>query len=696
MCGLAAVLRLSRPLGTGQSPIPEPWLDALDGPLRRRGPDGSGRFRDASPRPDGLVAHVAIVHRRLAVLDRAGGAQPMVIEPHAPGPIPPHRARWLDALPRAGQARHQADGPSAIAFNGCVYNHRDLRASLRAQGERFASDHSDTEALARALRRHGPAALGMATGPLAAAYWDRPLGTLLLLRDRFGQRPLYATAFTPKDTHEGATRRAWAVASSPASLLRLLALASQTSPAPSPPHAARWLAWGFDPLGADPTGALLQVPPGACALIDPSVPDPFVVLGRMAGPRPSGPEPTAPPPAGSPDPDPVERADRAIAAAVHQCLESDVPMAALLSGGIDSSLVCLHARRALGRLSTLCVAMPDPRYDESAAAARVAAIIGSDHLTLPAPDHGALDHLGELIDWTGLPAPDSSLLPTAWACKAARAHATVLLTGDGGDELFFGYQRHTIVGALAELAPLAGALPPALPRALARALQRAHPKSRRHKLARAIAAAAGLGYAQLLMLFDPAQLAQLLPSLAPSLADPARFLAAPAVRSLDDARAADLALSLPGDMLRKTDTAAMACATELRAPLLADPVADLALALSPDQLMPRGRRKGLLRAVAARHFPPDVVHRPKSGFAYPIGELLRHDPRAAAAPWRDLLLAPDAFAGLPIDRAAVASLWHEHTATPRPRADHAQRLFALAAMALWARWLAGLTVSPQA
>src|SRR5690606_25812982 len=210
VCGIAGILRVHPPGGPVPPPgaaIPESWLDILDESIRHRGPDGEGRFRDRAVRPDGTVVDVAMVHRRLAIIDPACGHQPMVwsasrgLWPHeevnrragvmskgdpAVGSPPIAHAA---GTPDAGSSEAQV----AVVFNGCIYNHRELRRELQAAGHRFETDHSDTEVLVHGWRAWGPGVCDRLDGMYAFAIWDRAAGTLALARDRMGEKPLYIT-----------------------------------------------------------------------------------------------------------------------------------------------------------------------------------------------------------------------------------------------------------------------------------------------------------------------------------------------------------------------------------------------------------------------------------------------------------------------------------------------------------------------
>lgn len=649
MCGLGGIVRVT-PAGPGLMPpsvaIPEAWLDALDEAIRHRGPDGQGRFRDRAVTPSGHVMDVALVHRRLAIIDPQTGAQPMVWR--GPGSACVSAAH----APATGTPT-PPPGPEhvvAVVFNGCIYNHRALRAELEQGGARFVSDHSDTEVLVHGWRRWHENLPRHLDGMFALAVWSRHEG-LILARDRAGEKPLFHTRALP---FPGV-----AFASTPAALLRLLRRAGREPPTIDHGRLAWWLRLGFGP--ATPLRQIEALPPGTLARLTPAG---ELLLSRydVADNVQRG---------VSPSPAEIEALLRK---AVHDRLEADVPLGCFLSGGVDSSLIaCLaqeELRRRGQRLRTFTVRMPEARYDESGFAARVARHIGSEHVVLEARGHAASD-LVALIEGHGVPLGDSSLLPMHWVCRAARSEVAVALSGDGGDELFCGYERHVIEPVLRWLGPVLRAIPPQM-------VPQAHPRTRRAKLRRLLTAARGQGYLDLVAVFPRDLLARLLPGDLPP--EP----------TVPDGRTFDLTRYLPEDLLSKTDMASMAVALEVRAPFLARDLLAKMQAVPRRVLMPRGQRKGLLRQIARRHLPKAAVDRPKMGFAIPLSEWFRQ-----ATPLRDLLgdhlTAVEPFGppwlGLHLDVREARRLLEEHVSG---RDDHAARLFLLLVLSIWARSLVRL------
>jgi asparagine synthase (glutamine-hydrolysing) len=282
----------------------------------------------------------------------------------------------------------------------------------------------------------------------------------------------------------------------------------------------------------------------------------------------------------------------------------------------------------------------------------------------------------------GQPFGDSSLLPTHWVSRAAREHVKVALSGDGGDELFIGYERYMAARALARHWRLLRQLP-------RRMVNRSHPKGRWHKAGRLGEMARDypeLGLGAMETLFSLQQLAELTDE------PPQRAMHC---ESSDDGLASlrwfDLWRYLPYDLLRKVDVASMGVpgALEVRCPLLDRELATAAIRAPIDQLMPDGQRKGLLRQIARKHLPADIIDRPKMGFAIPIGEWLRSDDLPApGSRLRTLLMdhlnPADAFGSIMLNRRGVRSLVDEHMSGKR---DHGQRLFALLTLAMWTRML---------
>lgn len=666
MCGIAGILRVHPP-GTAVPPplaaIPELWLDILDEAVKHRGPDGQGRFRDRAVRADGTVVDVALVHRRLSVLDHAGGAQPMV-------------------------SRGASDA-IAVLFNGCIYNHRKLRKELQAAGLEFVTDHSDTEVLVHGWRHWKAGLFPRLDGMFATVIWDRAAAQLVLARDAFGEKPLHLYHVH----REGAWINAFASVPIESTPLRGQLGPSDVDILPQSSFAT-WVRFGCD--HATPVQGASAVLPGS-----------IVSYHHREGPWEALPEfmsEGAPAPTATPfgplhnevwfgtnqrrhnlSPEEVEPL---LAAAVSARLDADVDLGCFLSGGIDSSLIALLAHRVKPDLRTFTVRMPDDRYDESPTAQAVANLIGTHHTTLDCHADPSAD-LVTLIRQIGVPFGDSSLLPTHWVARAAREHVTVSLSGDGGDELFLGYERFRAAewmhSSLAQFGSTMLDISPG-----------PDPRSKRAKLARFMNATRHEGYFDLLSIFPSSMMRELVHP------DALEELGMPwqqgHIGDAGDAAAADALFYLPCDLMRKSDSAAMAVALEVRSPFLDSTLARTTLSSTVSSLMPGGRRKGLLREVARKHLPAEIVDRPKQGFAIPIGDWFRSDYGGMRQLLMDHLNSADpwgpASLGIDLNMKFVRQMLDEHMGTGvsgRVVRDHSQRLYMLLVLSIWAKWMGSLS-----
>jgi len=619
VCGIGAILRADG------GEIPDAWLDAIDARIAHRGPDGQGRFRDRVEL-DGAggtrVVEVALTHRRMSIIDHDGGAQPMVSQ----------RGRTRD------------EGLLAVVFNGCIYNHRRLRFELEDRGHRFTSDHSDTEVLLHGHREWGDRLQTHLEGMYAYTLWDRGAASLTLARDWFGEKPLYHRL----EQADGGVRML--VAASDAAAVAAIPGAEPFGAAARLDWTAHYLRFGHAARGRTITAAAS----GGIVVdnVEPSLP------GELLAATDGDEDVTA------------DEVERLLDQAVARRLEADVPLGCFLSGGVDSSLIACFALRHVGELQTFSVRMPDPRYDESGHAADVAAHLGTNHRTLEVAMNPAED-LVKLIETLGQPFGDSSLLPTSWVSRAARQHVKVALSGDGGDELFVGYERYLAAGPLARHHAVLQWLPSGL-------LQRAHARSRLHKLGRLGAMARDypqLGVLAAEAIFTESMVAELLGE-APPQQD-----RTPGDTPLAALRRADLVGYLPDDLLCKVDTASMAVALEVRCPYLDRDLARRVLSAPLGSLIPGRRRKALLRSIARKYLPAAVVDRPKMGFAVPIGQWFRADFGGLRTLLLDHLHAVEPFGPIHLERAPVRRMLLEHMSGTH---DHGQRLFALLTLSIWA------------
>jgi asparagine synthase (glutamine-hydrolysing) len=612
MCGLLFAFDADRP--------PDALREAAQAGLRRlahRGPDAEGLRRG-----DGWV----LGHRRLSIIDLAASEQPMEAPEHG----------------------------ALLAYNGEVYNYRELRGAL-APRWRFRTV-GDTEVLLAGLCLEGVDFLSKAEGMWALALWQPETRHLLLARDRMGKKPLYLAA-------RGASCY---VASELPALLRML----PAIPDEDLDSTADYLRYGWFLPGHTIYCGVQEVLPGHWLQWQPDAPTATesywtLPVGGWRGARRA---------------DAAAETREALRAAVRRRLVADVEVGAFLSGGIDSSILCALAVPELERtLKTFTIGFGDPSFDESSYARSVAAFLRTDHHERPVgvPEPAQLFRL--LEDHVGQPFADSSLLPTAAVAEVAAAHVKVALSGDGGDELFCGYQRY--LGRV--LLRWYSRLPRSL-RGTTERVVRALPEPMAHhsrsllKKAHLFVdiverGAAGAGYIAPL-LYDR----RTLPLLAPSLAQ--RGHAPPALPDrcdLDDVTemmCRDALVYLPQDILLKVDRATMAHSLEARAPFLDRRVVELAFSLPSHHHRHGLQGKRLLRDAFGDSLPAAVWQRRKQGFGVPVHQWYRDEYG------RELDARLQRYEGL-LERGHIRELLSAHR---NGRRDNGHRLFHLDAYVRWA------------
>lgn len=592
MCGIAGFV------GAGDGAV----LRRMTDRLAHRGPDAEGFFE----KPD---AGVFLGHRRLSIIDLAGGAQPMFT----------------------------ADGQTAIVFNGEIYNHRELRLELQAKGHVFATDHSDTEVLLYAWREWGAAMLDRLNGMWAYAILDAATRGLFLARDRFGKKPLYwfhrqgtfgfASELTSLLEHPAAPRNE-------SELARVKFLAHALIPAP---HTA------IEGIFKLPAGHHLTLN------LDGSAP-------RIQRWWRYQLEPDFNP---KPEPALVDELLEILTRATNRRLVADVPLGVFLSGGLDSSTIAAMAGRSRSagvspamaggtpaprELQTFTIGFREPSFDESPFAAQVAEFLKTNHNTDTLSLDRALAALPQILDLLDEPQGDSSLLPTWLLCRFARTKVTVALSGDGGDELFAGYDPFRALR-------LASLYEKNIPRAVHQALRLLAarlPVSHKNisldfkikRTLRGLDHPAKLWNPVWLGALEPADLARLTQS---------RFsieeIYSEAIESWESCAATDpvdrtlqfyTEIYLQDGILAKADRASMMNSLEVRSPFLDIEVADFARRL-PHHFKLRGKTtKYLLKRATEKLLPADIVHRKKKGFGIPVGAWLRTG-RLAPEPKTSLL-----------------------------------------------------------
>lgn len=624
MCGLAGAFALEGPL---PPEIPR-GVRAMTRRLSHRGPDGEG-FVDR--------AQASFGHRRLAVIDLAGGAQPLANE----------------------------DETCWILFNGEVYNHRTLRPQLEAAGHRFRTS-SDTETIVHAWEEYGPACVERLEGMFVFAILDERRRELFIARDRMGKKPLYY-AVLDGVLHFASELPALAASRSWKGDLDLGGLEA-------------YLSLGYFLAPHTPFADVWKLPPAHTL----HVKDGRLVTRRYW-------DVTTFDSDRRDEAALVDAVDETLGTAVKDRLESEVPLGAFLSGGIDSGLVVSYMAEALGdRLVTTTVGFSDGAHNELAAARVTASHVKARHY-----EHLIEPVLDEVLDpatiGCGEPMADSSTIPTWYVSREARSHVTVALSGDGGDETFAGYDFRYVPHVLESQARRM--LPGAPGRRLARWTARAWPRGRH--VPRALRAgtlldnlsrdAASAFYVDLCFL-KPAATRHLLGLPATDGRDTAAYAAVtdvyrrcPSNSPLTRAQYTDLHVYMPNDPLVKVDRMSMAHGLEVRSPLLDRRVVELAFNLPP-HLRQRGRTgKWVLRELAMRRLPASLATMPKRGFTAPVGAWL-------AGPYASLyeseIFSSGArVAGL-IDHSVLRGWFDAHRAG---RADHSYVLWATWVLERWLR-----------
>jgi asparagine synthase (glutamine-hydrolysing) len=641
MCGIAGILLAPHAADPQQLDA----VVAMTATLHHRGPDDGGIWMDPA-------TGIALGHRRLSIVDLSdAGHQPML-----------------------SHSKHLV-----MSFNGEVYNFAELRRELEVGGHYFRG-HSDTEVMLAAFENLGiQPALRRFAGMFALALWDRRRRILHLARDRLGKKPLYVAMA------QGALLFA--------SELKAIRAFPGFQPSIDPAAIAMVLRRGWVPDQQCIYQGVFKLPPGT--MLSVSADDLRAVgldglrerlrcwwsLAEVAE-------------AGQRRPLELEvveledELDRLLRTVVRERMVADVPLGAFLSGGIDSStVVALMQTQASRRVRTFTIGFDESSYDEALHAARVARHLGTEHtefLLTPAEALATIPKLPEVWDE---PFADESQIPTLLISQVTRHHATVVLTGDGGDECFGGYVRHFMHSRL----PALFGLPPMSRRMIASAMQKISPAVWQ-QLLHILPLTATLRHT--LRGTDPQRAARLLAAIDESTfydraiaCDPAAVPAEPPaagathVPTLRDSVSRliyrDMVSYLPGDILVKLDRATMAASLEARCPFLDHRVVEFAWRLPTAVKVRGGQGKWLLRRVLRRYLPEELYERPKQGFNVPIGAWLTGPLRDWA---RDLLDASRIRRDGILDAQAVETCWKEHLSG---QGDRARELWAILMVQAW-------------
>lgn len=624
MCGICGFLEFGE-----RTRADESVLRAMNGTLHHRGPDEAGaEVRGAA----------GIAMSRLAIIDLACGQQPMASD----------------------------DGTCSIVYNGETYNFRELRGELEARGRRFRT-RSDTEVVLQAYQEWGRDAVRRLRGMFAFCVAHVAGGTaerLFLARDPVGKKPLYYW-------NDGAR---FVFGSEIKALLAHPAVTRRVNRRVLP----LYLAHGYVPAPYTLFEGIYELPPAHTLTVHAD--------GRMeALPYWDGWLPPERPARVSED-EACQRLRELLDDAVRSRMVSDVPLGAFLSGGIDSTAVVAYmARHADRPVKTFAIGFgDDPTFNELQHARTASRAYGTEHHEFVVTADAA-ELLPKLVVHHDQPFGDSSAIPTYLVARLTREHVTVALTGDGGDELFAGYERF----AAARLAERYQKTPAAA-RALVAAALRTLPESTGYRgfvrRARRFVESAPLPLAERYLgwvgIFSPAMIAGMWAD--GDTLDPVDHFA----RQFEPVRGRDPIAQLlyvnartylPGDLLVKTDRMTMAASLEARSPFLDTRLIEFAASLPPEIKLRGSTTKHVLKRAMEGVVPRELIRRRKHGFGVPLGGWFRGD---LAAWLRDALLAPESLGRGYFHPDAVRRLVDEHQSGRR---DHAHRLWTLLTLELWHR-----------
>jgi asparagine synthase (glutamine-hydrolysing) len=616
MCGIAGVLNVT----SSRDRLERNALAMADS-LAHRGPDDHGLWSDPE-------VGVALTHRRLSIVDLSpAGHQPMT----------------------------SADGRFIITYNGEIYNFQELRPELEARGIKFRG-HSDTEVMLEAFAAYGvEATVKRLIGMFTIGVWDRRERTLKLVRDRLGIKPLYWAKFGGLFLFGSELKALRAHPGWTPSIDRNSVASFMRHNYVPAPHSI------YQGVNKLEPGSILTLPWNGEPQIERYWDARAVARAGLADPLQAN------------DTELTDRLEALLRDAVGRRMVADVPVGAFLSGGIDSSTVAALMKAAnAGPVRTYTIGFELPGFDEAVHSAAVARHLGTDHTELTVTAKEALDVIPQLPNMYDEPFADSSQIPTYLVSAMTRKHVTVALSGDGGDELFAGYNRYQLASRMWRGLSL---LPHQVRRGIGASIISVSPDrwsrllsflptsvrpsqigDKLHKLATVLGLPDGNAiYRRLVTHWEPSEVMPGVEEYKGVLWDQKLGKEIPGF--LEQMQFMDLVTYLPDDILTKVDRASMAVALEARVPLLDHRVVEFAWRLPHAAKIRGGTSKWLLRQVLDRHVPKHLIERPKMGFGIPLGEWLRGPLRD----WAETFLSEQRLrdAGL-LDATRVRQYWQEH------------------------------------
>ncbi|MEP6944328.1 MAG: asparagine synthase (glutamine-hydrolyzing) [Acidobacteriota bacterium] len=602
-------------------------LEAMNRCIVHRGPDDDGFYVEGS---------VGLAMRRLAIIDLAGGKQPI----------------------------HNADRTKWIVYNGEIYNYRELREGLLARGHKLYT-HSDTEAIIHLYDEYGVDCLKHLRGMFAIAIWDETDKSLFLARDRVGKKPILYSHQPNGDLIFGSEFRAVLKHPAVSRDVDYAAIDSYMSylcvPAPQT---------AFKQIRKLEPGHWLRWKAGEIETQRYWLPD-FSKKIKIT------------------EAEAIDETTRILRESTKMRMISEVPLGAFLSGGVDSSaVVALMAQESSTPVKTFSIGFEEQDFSELKYAKKVAQHVGAEYNEfIVRPD--ALEVLPLLVDHYGEPYADSSAIPTYYVAKETRKHVTVALNGDGGDESFAGYERYMAMEIAEYYKRIPGGIRKALIEGPVNMLPTSEMKKSRVRDVQRFFTSANEDvlprYHRWMSTFKPAVRAEMYTAeFKASLngSDPAAVLGKWFERSqglgvLDSTLLTDQMTYLPNDLLVKVDIATMANSLEARSPFLDHKMIEFAASLPENLKMSRFRTKSLLKKVAAKLVPPEVIYRRKMGFGVPVGKWFRGEMKDFV---RGVLLSETALGRGIIKPEVIQKYVREHTSGEQ---DHAFQVWTLLMLELW-------------